>query len=68
MDNKEFSKELEKRSAVNYLLFSHLLEQSKPLTLVTLDILHFSHFGCGYAALMSIVSFVTDHPRPYPPH
>ncbi|MCR4320238.1 MAG: hypothetical protein NUV74_07915, partial [Candidatus Brocadiaceae bacterium] len=28
-----------------------ILEQSKPLTLVTLDILHFRHFGCGYAAL-----------------
>jgi len=33
------------------LLFSHLLEQSKPLTLVTLGILHFRHFGCGSAAL-----------------
>ena len=53
MDNKEFSKELKKGldDLVNYLLFSHLLEQSKPLTLVTLDILHFRHFGCGYAAL-----------------
>ena len=36
---------------MNYLLFSHLLEQSKPLTLVTLGILHFRHFGYGYAAL-----------------
>ena len=41
MDNKEFSKELEKGldDLVNYLLFSHLLEQSRPLTLVTLDTL-----------------------------
>ena len=56
MDNKEFSKELKKGldDLVNYLLFSHLLEQSKPLTLVTLDILHFRHFGCGYAALGKI--------------
>ena len=53
MDNKEFSKELKKGldDLVNYLLFSHLLEQSKLLTLVTLGILHFRHFGCGYAAL-----------------
>ena len=25
--------------------------ESKPLTLVTLDILHFRHFGCGFAVL-----------------
>ena len=41
---------------MNYLLFSHLLEQSKPLTLVTLGILHFRHFSCGSAALCNVAA------------
>ena len=45
---------------MNYLLFSHLLEQSKPLTLVTLDILHFRHFGCGFAALGILLCLIFD--------